>query len=321
MILMPSCCIGASDGITLHNAGGKMQLPYTILDVFTKNRLEGNPLAVVFDADNMPTEQMQAIANEFNLSETVFVCSPKNERHAASLRIFTPSEELPFAGHPTVGAAVLLGLRQRTSAVRLEEKVGTIVAITERINKVSGHARFSLPRLPERLGDAPDNVEIAKTLGLDVSQIGCAEMQPAIYSAGVPFVLVPVADREALASIKLERRGWSGVYSGASKEVYAFIPIEAIRSPKFAARCFVHLGDLREDPATGSAAAALCGMLSEQYFTQDGLIDFVVEQGQDMGRPSFIEAQVKRDQGVLTHAGIGGNAIVLAEGNLMLPEE
>ncbi len=312
---------GAKRGALLRNAGDNMQLPYTILDVFTKKRLEGNPLAVVFDADNMQTEQMQNIAKEFNLSETVFVCSPKNERHVANLRIFTPSEELPFAGHPTVGAAVLLGLRQRITAVRLEEKVGTIVAITERINKVSGHARFSLPKLPERLGDAPANEDIAKTLGLDVAQIGCGAMQPAVYSAGVPFVLVPVQDREALANIKLERRGWSGVYEGQSKEVYAFTPIDAIRAPKFAARCFVHLGDLREDPATGSAAAALCGLLSDLHFTHDGLIDFVVEQGQDMGRPSFIEAQVKRDDGVLTHAGIGGNAIVLAEGTLMLPEE
>jgi len=293
-----------------------MQLPYTILDVFTKKRLSGNPLAVVFDADHLGDEVMQSIAQEFNLSETVFVCSPKNERHVASLRIFTPSEELPFAGHPTVGTAVLLGLRQRITAVRLEEKVGTIVAITEKTNKESGHARFSLPRIPEMVGDAPTVEEIAGSLGLEAAQIGSGNMMPAIYSAGVPFVLVPVRDQEALSAIKLERRGWSSVYTGISDKVYVFTPIIDRLDAQFLARSFVGLGELKEDPATGSAAAALCGLLADDYYEGEGLVDFVIEQGVDMGRPSQIEAQIKLEDGKLTHAGIGGHAIVVAEGHL-----
>src|SRR5690606_31789612 len=112
-----------------------MKLPYYLLDVFTRDRLNGNPLAVVLKADELSGARMQALAREFNLSETVFVLAPKNERHTAALRIFTPETELPFAGHPTVGASVLLGLQNKVSAVRLELGIGMVTAIMERIDK------------------------------------------------------------------------------------------------------------------------------------------------------------------------------------------
>lgn len=298
--------------------GIMMQYPYTILDVFTKERLQGNPLAVVHDADHLSDEQMQAIAKEFNLSETVFIHKPKIDRHMAELRIFTPAEELPFAGHPTVGAAVLLGLRLRSSAIRLEEKVGTIVAITEKTSKSSGHARFAVPKLAERVADAPSPDQIARSLGLQEEEIGCAGLEPAVYSAGVPFVCVPVRDVDALSRIRLERRGWREVFTGMSKQVYVFTEARDEVGVNFASRAFVELGGIKEDPATGSAAAALCGLLADEYFSEDGLFDLVIRQGADMGRRSYIEAQIKLEEGRLTHAGIGGHAIVLAEGTLNL---
>src|SRR5579871_3122172 len=112
-----------------------MKLDYLLIDVFTRERLRGNPLAVVLKADGLLDDQMQHIAAEFNLSETVFLTKPKAERHTAGMRIFTPSVELPFAGHPTVGAAVALGLEHKTSAIRVEEKIGVITCIIERIDK------------------------------------------------------------------------------------------------------------------------------------------------------------------------------------------
>src|ERR1700749_4821227 len=108
-----------------------MKLDYLLLDVFTNERLQGNPLAVVCKADGLLDDQMQRIASEFNLSETVFVTKPRVERHSAAVRIFTPQVELPFAGHPTVGAAVVLGLELKSSAVRIEEKIGTITCVIE----------------------------------------------------------------------------------------------------------------------------------------------------------------------------------------------
>ena len=144
-----------------------MKLNSVLLDVFTTERLKGNPLAVVLKADGLLDDQMQAIAAEFNLSETVFIQKAQSERHTAAVRIFTPTVELPFAGHPTVGAAVVLGLQNRSTAVRLEEKVGVVTCVIEREDKDRALARFALPRLPEEAGKAPGKDAVAMTLGLD----------------------------------------------------------------------------------------------------------------------------------------------------------
>ena len=138
-----------------------MKLNYLLLDVFTRERLKGNQLAVVCKADGLLDGEMQAIAREFNLSETVFILKPQAERNTAAIRIFTPYAELPFAGHPTVGAAVVLGLQNKVSAVRLEEKVGLLTALFEKTDKRSGEARFALPRLPSRIALAmPSGIEM-----------------------------------------------------------------------------------------------------------------------------------------------------------------
>ena len=139
-----------------------MKLNYLLLDVFTRERLKGNPLAVVPKADGLLDGDMQAIAREFNLSETVFIFKPNVERNTAAVRIFTPHMELPFAGHPTVGAAVVLGMQKKVSAVRIEEKVGLITALFEKVDKRSGEARFALPRLPTKIADLTDRLAIAQ---------------------------------------------------------------------------------------------------------------------------------------------------------------
>src|SRR5215218_5747469 len=127
---------------------------FVTLDVFTRQPLAGNPLAVVLDAEGLDSGRMQAIAREFNLSETVFVLPPDDARHRARLRIFTPTHELPFAGHPTVGSAVLLAVRDSggepgAAAFGLEEKVGTVACAVEVQGAGRGYARFRLPRLPQ----------------------------------------------------------------------------------------------------------------------------------------------------------------------------
>ena len=184
-----------------------MKLNYLLLDVFTRERFKGNPLAVVLKADGLLDDQMQAIAREFNLSETVLINRPQAERHSAAVRIFTPTVELPFAGHPTVGAAVVLGLQGRSTAVRLEEKVGVITCVIERIEKHIGQARFALPKLPEEVGKAPPPLAIAGTLGLDpddlVAQlghtggVGGAEVTGSEYGASHTAWIGPANERAA----------------------------------------------------------------------------------------------------------------------------
>lgn len=297
-----------------------MKLPYFILDVFTRDRLAGNPLAVVLKADDLSGARMQAIAAEFNLSETVFVLPPKDERHTNALRIFTPTDELPFAGHPTVGAAVLLGLQSRMTAVRLELGVGLVTAIMERIDKRTGEAKFALPRLPERVGDAPPVDQIAERLGLPASAIGCGDFRAAEYSAGTPFYLVPVSDAAALEAIALERRGWAETFNEGRGTVYVFTETPSERGNDYAARMFHVAHGAGEDAATGSAAAALIGLLAEQPRYGDGHHTIKLRQGREMGRPSLIELQFNKEQGQLRHAGIGGSAVLLAEGVLDLDE-
>lgn len=295
-----------------------MKLNYLLLDVFTRERLQGNQLAVITKGDGLLDGEMQAIAREFNLSETVFMLKPQAERNTASVRIFTPFQELPFAGHPTVGAAVVLGLQNKVSAVRLEEKVGLITALFERTDKRSGEARFALPRLPARIADLPDRLAIAQALSVDVDDIGCDVYKPAVFSAGVPFHLVPVRDAEVLKRVKPNNGIWDKVFTHDRNSAYVFTLTPNEPDNDIAARMFgMKIG---EDPGTGSAAAALIGLLAEHTPLATGQADFVLRQGHEMGRPCRITVQLRKDHDILIHGGIGGHAVVVGEGVLDLDD-
>lgn len=295
-----------------------MKLNYLLLDVFTRERLKGNQLAVVTRADGLLDGEMQAIAREFNLSETVFILKPQVERNTASVRIFTPYAELPFAGHPTVGAAVVLGLQNKVSAVRLEEKVGLITALFEKADKRSGEARFALPRLPGKVADLADRLAMAQALGIDVDDIGCDMYKPAVYSAGVTFHLVPVRNAAVLRQASPNMAMWDQVFRHDHHSAYVFTLTPEEPDNDIAARMFGM--DVGEDPGTGSAAAALIGLLSEHAPLSTGQADFVLRQGHEMGRPCRITIQLRKDHDVLIHGGIGGHAVVVAEGVLDLDD-
>lgn len=294
-----------------------MKLDYRLLDVFTRDKLRGNPLAVVLKADGLLDDQMQRIAQEFNLSETVFVTRPKAERHSAAVRIFTPEVELPFAGHPTVGAAVVLGFELNAQAVRIEEKVGVVTCVIERIDRQRGHARFALPHLPMGAGKPPEMLQTALMLGLEPEDIGCGPYKPAVQSAGVLFYLVPVRNAAALARVRPRTgEGWSETFPLGHSSVYVFTETRAEPDNDFAARMFSPGMGLGEDPATGAAAAALIGELATQ--AADGLTEYVIRQGVEMGRPSRITVQIRKDGDRLTHGGIGGDAVIVGQGSLDL---
>ena len=191
-----------------------MPYPYVVLDVFTERPLAGNALAVVFDADGLDEARMQAIAREFNLSETVFVLPAENPMHSARLRIFTPVRELPFAGHPTIGTAVALACRvadgdpeRHEQMMVLEEGVGPIRCGVFIKGEQSGHAIFDVPQVPEALPVKSDRDEVAAALGLVPGEIGFENHQPSAFTAGLPYTFVPVRD---LATIAGCSRGPSG---------------------------------------------------------------------------------------------------------------
>ncbi|UYO00725.1 MAG: PhzF family phenazine biosynthesis protein [Devosia sp.] len=292
-----------------------MKLPYLVLDVFTRSPLKGNPLAVVPDADHLFDDQMQAVAREFNLSETVFLCKPQKDRNSASVRIFTPHQELPFAGHPTVGAAVVLGLGGKATALRIEEKVGLVTALFEKVDRRTGRARFTLPKLPSRIADLPDRLTVAQALGISVDDIGCELFKPAVFSAGVTFHLVPVRNAEVLRRISVNRGLMETAFHHDHNSVYAFTLTPGEPNNDIAARMFA-MG-VGEDPGTGSAAAALIGLLAEQDLG-NAQTDRILRQGVEMGRPCAISLHYRKENDVLVHGAIGGEAVVIGEGTLDL---
>ena len=192
-----------------------MKLKFATLDVFTDTRFAGNSLAVVFDADGIDSAAMQAVAREFNHPETVFVLKPKAAGSTAHARIFTPVLEMPFAGHPTVGTAVVLALRRNAgSDIVLEEKIGLLKCRVQAEDPDCGRATFVLPALPSEAGTAPSREAIAAALGLATDDIGFDGHQPSKWSAGVTFTFVPVRNIDAVRRCRIVDAQWDAAFAG-----------------------------------------------------------------------------------------------------------
>jgi trans-2,3-dihydro-3-hydroxyanthranilate isomerase len=297
-----------------------MRRHFVTLDVFTESRFHGNPLAVVLEPDGLDSKAMQTIAREFNLSETLFVFPPENKAHRAKLRIFTPANELPFAGHPTVGAAVLLALRDGGDNERefiLEEKIGLVPCRVQPAGGDGGDATFALPRLPEEIGAPADNATIAAALNIDVDDIGLEGMSVQRWSAGAPYTIVPVRGLDAIGRCRIGTAHWDRAF-GFDSHSAAFVVCREATEPgnAFHTRMFAPGAGIAEDPATGSAAAAFAGYLVVHGGYSDGEHLLRIEQGYEMGRPSLMELTLKIAGGKLTGASIGGSAVVVMEGTI-----
>ncbi|MDC7784661.1 PhzF family phenazine biosynthesis protein [Rhodoplanes sp. TEM] len=294
---------------------------FVTLDVFTSQRFTGNPLAVVLDAEGLDAAAMQAIAREFVLSETVFVLPPADGAHRAQLRIFTPTRELPFAGHPTVGAAVLLARLDGVANDReivIEETVGPVHCRIAPRGADSGRARFDLPRLPEPAPGAVDAAAVAAALGLAESDVGFGRFVPENWTAGVAFTLVPVKGLVAVSRAKPDMSRWDTAF-GAEGHPAAFVFSREAVEPghAFHARMFAPSLGIVEDPATGAAVAAFAGAVARHGGLADGDHELVIEQGFEMGRPSLITLSLAMRSGALVSAAIGGEAVVVSEGRLL----
>jgi trans-2,3-dihydro-3-hydroxyanthranilate isomerase len=291
-----------------------MRRRFVTLDVFTDRRFAGNPLAVVLDAEHLDTADMRAIAQEFNHPETVFVSAASDPAHRARIRIFTPRRELPFAGHPTVGTAVLLGLRDGGVLDRdivLEEEIGAVRCTLETSVNGGGRARFTIPQLPAETGPVPDDAIIAAALGLAPTEIG--ELRPARWSAGMPFTFVPITSRAAVERCRPDLASFDSAF-GAGGAAYVVCRQTVEPGHSFHARMFAPGMGVPEDPATGSAAAAFAGLLASHL--PDGTHAVAIEQGYEMGRPSLIRLVAVVEAGRVRSASIGGDAVVVTEGTI-----
>jgi trans-2,3-dihydro-3-hydroxyanthranilate isomerase len=298
-----------------------MPLSFVTYDVFTDTPFAGNPLAVVFEADALSDAQMQSIAREFNLSETVFVCAAKNPLHAADIRIFTPGKELPFAGHPTIGAAIAIAeLRHGRAApldvlIVLREKVGPVRCAVKIASDGASFAEFDAPRLSAETGPGPSEVSVAAALGLTPADIGFDRHIPTFYSAGVPFAFAPIASLAALGRAKANAAMLSAMGAG---EIFLYARAEPDQDHTFRARMFAPEFGIPEDPATGSAAAAFAGIAARFEKLPEGWTTLPILQGVEMGRPSLIGLEVEMTEGALTGARIAGKAVKMSEGTLFV---
>lgn len=293
-----------------------MSRRYAVLDVFTETPLEGNPLAVVLDSDGLDGKTMQKIATEFHLSETVFVLPAEREPHAAKLRIFTPDEELPFAGHPTIGTALLLATERDIAAdsiMILEEDIGPIRCAIERDDK-GGYVWFDAPKLPQQIDRPLDTTAIAKALGLDPEDIGFENHVPTAFDAGMGFTFVPIRNLAKTAEARPTIDGWAKVFGGDPVYVYTRETVAVAR--QFHARMFAPDLGIMEDPATGGAAPAFAAVISHFDALSPGTHNFIIEQGFEMDRPSLIALELDIEDDKLAEIRVGGAAVIVARGTL-----
>jgi trans-2,3-dihydro-3-hydroxyanthranilate isomerase len=301
-----------------------MALNYHTLDVFTDRRFGGNPLAVVHDADALDAAAMQTIAREFNLSETVFVSKPDNPADSAKLRIFSPGRELPFAGHPTVGTAILLAeLRaplingEREAIIVLEQPIGTVrVGVRLRAGQAP-FAEFDAPKLPQKLGSIAARDRLADALGLLPREIGFENHNALRLNAGNSFAYVPVVSLVAIGKARVNGAHWAEAFPASEVDgVYLYTRECVHNGSAFHARMFApHLG-VPEDPATGSAAVGFAAVVNEFDTLPDGAHRRTVEQGLEMGRPSTIMLTLVVAGGRLETVRIGGHAVRVSEGRM-----
>lgn len=293
---------------------------YVTVNVFTSTRFAGNPLAVFPDARGLSDTQMQALAREFNLSETTFVLPPDNPQHHARVRIFTPQVELPFAGHPNVGTGFVLATRMVNPPEHLvfEELAGLVRAhLLRGKDKAITGARVAAPKALSIDIAIPTEL-VAACAGLKVTDIATNAHTPLIASVGTPFVIAEVASVEALSraspdvgAFRTAAERFGELSTRFSLHLYARRDGDVT---KLRARMFAPLGGILEDPATGSANAALAALLTSLAPGENADLRYEIEQGVEMGRPSqIIAGAVKTAEGPVL-ATVAGECVNVMRG-------
>lgn len=290
-------------------------------DVFTRERFGGNQLAVFPDARDLDPALMQPIAREFNFSETTFVLPPTDPANTRRVRIFTPNGELQFAGHPTVGTAFVLAtigavpMKGSESRIVLEEGVGPVPVTIKSENGKPGFAQLSVAQLPLLGPPAPSVHELAKCLNLSPADLLSGEWGPEGRSCGTPFLMVPVRDRVALAKARPNLDAWEAVLAKYwSNKVFVFCNEPELQGSHYRARMFAPAIGVPEDPATGSACAGFAGYLADRDKRADGTLQWRVEQGFEMGRPSLLDIEADKKGGAITGVRVGGNSVLVSKG-------
>jgi trans-2,3-dihydro-3-hydroxyanthranilate isomerase len=294
-------------------------------DVFTDTAFGGNQLAVFPDARSLPEHRLLDVTREFNFSETTFVFPPADPRHTRRVRIFTPGGEVPFAGHPTVGTAHVLAaigeipVASDTTNIVLEEKVGPVPVAIRATNGHPTFAQLSVAKLPEAGPPPPAPDALARVLGLGADELLGGAWAPQSFTCGLPYLFIPLRDLAAVARARVRLDAWDAVLKGTwAPEVFVFTRGGEREGTDFHGRMFAPGLRVPEDPATGSACAALAGYLAAREPVRDGVrtLRWTVEQGFEMGRPSMLEVEADVNGGVPAAVRVGGASVLVSEGTM-----
>lgn len=298
---------------------------YCLVDVFTERAFGGNPLAVFTDARGLSTAMMQALAKEFNLSETSFVLPPQKPKNDFQVRIFTPAVELPMAGHPTVGTAFVLARKQLVqvaepaTALIFEEGVGEIaVSIKTLANgKLSIQMRQPLPDFGEQFAGRAAIAELLSLSPDDLDQTLPLE----VVSCGVPFLFVPIKSLAGMHAIRFRHNVWERVLRDfAAPNLFAFTREVETPGAHIHSRMFAPAMGIAEDPATGAASGPLgCYLVRHKLVEGAGSVEIVSEQGLEMGRPSFLQINIAYAGNDITGVYVGGQSHFMGEGSIEVP--
>ncbi|HWE42537.1 MAG TPA: PhzF family phenazine biosynthesis protein [Gemmatimonadaceae bacterium] len=299
-----------------------MRYRYLTADVFTDKPFGGNQLAVFPDATGLGDEQMSALAREFNFSETTFVFPPE-KGGTRKLRIWTPGGEVPFAGHPTVGTAHVLAeigeiaLEGESTPIVFEEQVGPVPVKIRASGGKPVFAQLSVAKLPETGPPVPTRETLASMLSLEPKDLVGGHFAPQSVSCGLPFLFVALKDRGAVKRSRIRVDQWERTLGSAwASMIMVFSRDPEREGSDIRARMYAPGISVPEDPATGSACAALGGYLAARDTRQEGTLRWVVEQGFEMGRPSIIEVEADKTSGAITAVRVGGASVTMSEGTI-----
>ncbi len=301
----------------------KIRLNFYTVDVFTNQIFGGNPLAVFTNANKIKSSNLQKIAAEINYSETAFIFPPKNPNNAAKVRIFTPKNELPFAGHPNVGAGYLLASQPdlipgqaNCDLLIFEEKAGLVnIRPNRNADGIIETISITTPQQITKGKTLPPDL-IAAAVNLEPSTIKTVRTEPIIAGTGVLFAIAEVKSRAALAACVVDNELFSKLDSdyGYTEDFFSLLVFFEADDGILHTRMFAPLGGISEDPATGSAATALGALLAELNSVSEGQFDFSVHQGDDMGRPSRMFVTVKKSAGKTDSPILTGNCVPVING-------
>jgi len=300
-----------------------MQFEFVTVDVFTDSRFGGNPLAVFPQAEGLSDAQMQAIANEFNLSETTFVLPPKNAAHTAEVRIFTPQHEMAFAGHPNVGTGFVVASRGSVygrpagDPLIFEEKAGLVPIELLRDGDTVVGARLTAPKPLSRGADIAVKT-VAAACSVTPGEVEVRHHQPCVASCGTPFIFVEVKTREALAGARPRGDIFAQSFPVDGATGIHLYWRDGADGIDIRSRMFAPLHGVAEDPATGSANVALAGLLASLRAEADLPLKLRIAQGVEMGRPSILDASAEKRGGTVVETRIGGRCVPVMKGVIEL---